>query len=264
MLSLDNQNDTCFRILKRSIEAGNSVTTYISKIGMGMYKERIAASIITNKALDESDGFEVTLIKTVKKPSVHEVMSGDTKLDGLLQSNRMLSYRAILALMYYLRLNGMEVTDLVNTSYIGSTSLIAVEGIYGVDNILKISVSDTILPIIQTIIDESRQTKHERYTLKVLGIEETGGEHINRALRDAVLMSETITEMYQAGINGGTTGIDVLESPGKTFVIDDRQITCMSSAFEWDTTRTEELVDIALMPYELDCRLRTTSNIQIV
>lgn len=205
-------HDLCTSKFKRTEdlkdEEGSTTTIYVDKSKSLLDKDKIAVAFITDNALVVADKYTSTIIKA---------KTSDDKVQYF-KSNKALSFEGLISLVFKLKIDGYFVDDLVNLSETDNFSICKVEKIASESNLIKVTIDDSRIGNIDTIINNKSNLINRLYSAKLVIVQ---GELRDNNLLDIVTMG--ICKIQQI-IN--TTRID--SSEGLVYgVVESNDIVCV-------------------------------------
>ncbi len=220
MFYVDCEKFSCVaEAVKRYTLYGANLPVYIDKQQSYLTKDRVAASFISDKALNQEAGFNNTLIKAERN-------SKDT---ALFKSNIPLSYEALISFIYELRIAGYSVTDISNISMAGDKQIISVNEIHTDTDIIKVSVSDKLRTLVNTLIKEHKSRDKERHTSKIVKLKsEESTEYILNTVKIALRQSFTKVSEFTVESDKGDLYY-IFDSTNVTCVVGDNHLLFIST-----------------------------------
>lgn len=150
-------------VFKRHKLYGANIPIYVEKQEMTLRKDRVAASFISDNVLSAEGNFTNTLI------SVIDNVDNNLKV---FKSNICLPYEALLSFIYELRLDGYTTKCIANVSNGDKCNIVFIDGMHTDTNFIKISVSDNLRSLVQTLISESQARLKEKHIGRIVCLKE--------------------------------------------------------------------------------------------
>lgn len=177
---------------------GDNTYVYLDRIKTAVAKDRVAISFISDQAIATNGVFTNTVVQVIDKNNSERELN-------LLKSTGVLSYEAAMALIYKLRIDGYIVTDIANICNGEGAEFVSIEELNSDSDIIKISVSDKILPLVDTLMEKSEFRLNERHTSRIitLNVDGENTEFIRGVIELAFNKAFTIENRYSINTEDG-------------------------------------------------------------
>lgn len=199
-----NWNKSVTRAIADSAKMGDNSSIYMDKISSKLSRDRMAFSLIV-VALESQTKFTSTLLR---------FMDMKTEQITEYQSSMPLTYEAAMAFTYLKRIEGELLVDIVYIcdNSIDGSSFISLEGLNCDSDILKLSLSDQLIPLVDTLMELDEHREAERHKTSITTLVNTRGSSLK--FQDALELGFSKTFGIQ-----GRCEIKSLSKTGKTYKI---------------------------------------------
>lgn len=199
-----NWNKSVTRVIADSAKMGDNSSIYMDKISSKLSRDRMAFSLIVG-ALESQTKFTSTLLRfrDIETEQIREY-----------QSSMPLTYEAAMAFTYLKRLEGELLVDIayICEDSVDGSSFISLEGLNCDSDILKLSLSDQLIPLVDALVESDEHREMERHKTSVTTLVNTRGSSLK--FQDALELGFSKTFGIQ-----GRCEIKSLSSIGKAYKI---------------------------------------------
>lgn len=244
---------------------GDNTSVYFNKIKTAIARDRVAMSFISDRAIVSDNIFTNTIIQVTDRHLMNrteETLDFSRQYIDLFKSTSVLNYEAAMALIYKLRIDGYIVTDIANINNGNEAEFISVEELNCDSEIIKISVSDRVIPIVDTIMERSKFRMEEKHTSRIISIESDieGLSAFENVVELAFNKTFNIENIYNI-VSESDRGYRILYGSNVACVISCNTITLVSTSNRLDCDNMCNALRNILDSYEYEYKLNMTGEL---
>lgn len=262
--------DTVTKALSIGRLMGENKSVYFNRIKTAIAKDRVAVSFISDDTVIHSGVFTNTVIQVVDGSTVRSRNDEDRRIEldfnrqkfDLFKSIGILNYEAAMALVYKLRIDGYIVTDIANISSGKETEFISVEELNSDSDVIKLSISDRLEPIVDTIMERSQVRMGERHTSRIISID-APYRGLSDIIEVAINKAFKIENRYSVISESGRK-YEILYGSELASVISKNTITIVSTSNEIDCNDICNALRSTLDYNDYDYRLNMTGELIMI
>lgn len=261
--------DTVTKALNIGRLMGDNTSVYFNKIKTAIARDRVAMSFISDRAIVSDNIFTNTIIQVTDRHIMNRTEEAK-RLDldfsrqyiDLFKSTSVLNYEAAMALIYKIRIDGYIVTDIANINNGNEAEFISVEELNCDSEIIKISVSDRVIPIVDTIMERSKFRMDEKHTSRIISIESDieGLSAFENVVELAFNKTFNIENIYNI-VSESDRGYRILCSSNVACVISNNTITLVSTSNRLDCDNMCNALRNILDSHEYEYKLNMTGEL---
>lgn len=199
-----DMSESIVKVISDSTRMGDNRHIYIDKLNSDIAKERIAFSLIAG-ALSSQGKFTSTILR---------FRDVKTKQLYCYQSSVALTYEAAMAFIYLKRIEGEAIVDVAYLcdDVIEGSSFISIEGLNTDTDIIKLSISDPLIPLVEGLIEDNQHRNLEKHRASITTLVNPRGSSLGFQKQLELGFSRTF------GIQGRCE-VKALSSPNKTYKV---------------------------------------------
>lgn len=249
---------------------GDMIPIYLNKLSTSIARDRVAVSVISDETMEDKGKFTNTLIQ-VTSNNTYNAESEEARMaeedlgltsTSLFKSSNVMSYEALMALIYKLRIDGYVVNDIANISSCTDGDIISVEELNSDIDIVRITASDRLATVIESIIERNEYRINERHTCRILTVcaQDMSEHDLQELINVAFKRAFKLVEMYAVSSEDGNN-YGILASNNVACVKSGNTITVAAVTGEVDCEGLQVALKKLLDKEGVEYRIKTTGEL---